>query len=127
VQVDHHRGQQVERDHGRFRKVGLEDVLHVERRTVGKPQALRLGVALLDEVRIDVDAEAARLVFAGGGQDDHAIARAEVDHEIPGSHLTHAQHLVDDDLRRGHIRPAGALELFLRGGDRPHAKHRKTH
>ena len=55
------------------------------------------------EIRIEIDAEAARAELLGGRDDEAPVARAEIDEEIIRAHLRHLQHLVDDDLRCGYI------------------------
>ena len=96
-------GQEVHRDHGGGRMIGLEEVLHAELRLVGDallaPRSFERACTRLR----DLDAEARRAEL-GRGEHDAAVARAEVDHVVAGLHLGHAQHALDD-LRRGlHVR-----------------------
>ena len=70
-------------------------------------------VQFADPGRIDVDAEAARAVAAGGGDQDAAVARAEVDDIIVGPDLGEAEHRVDHlEVGRdiGDVEPRPALD-----------------
>ena len=53
--------------------------------------------------RVDVDADAAGAELLGGGNDDAAVAGAEIVEDVVLADLGHLQHLRDDLLVRGHI------------------------
>ena len=61
------------------------------------------SVAMLHQVRIEVDAKPARAALRRL-DDDAAVARAEVDHVVALLHLRHAHHPLDDLHRRLHVR-----------------------
>ena len=96
LQVDG--GQQVHRHHAGAAEVGGEQVLLAELDPLLHAGDARQLAALLHQLRHDLDAEAARAEAAGRGDDDAAVAGAEVDHVIgraDGGELEHRQrHLV---------------------------------
>jgi hypothetical protein len=57
--------------------------------------ALQLGrfVGVLHQLLVDVDAEPARAEYLGGGEDNAAVARAQVDDEILRAHLGEFEHV----------------------------------
>jgi len=109
-----HIGQQVARDHRRFAKVGLKQVLLDEARAVGHAFLFRVGIGDLQEVGIEVHPEAARAVLLRRGNDDASVARAEVNHEIVRADFRHFQHCVDHHPGRRHVDHVAAP--FLRSG-----------
>jgi hypothetical protein len=74
-----------------------------------------LALSFASSMRVDVHADAARLVPLRRGQHDDAVARAQVHQEIVGADAPHLQHLVHHDLWRGHVWPAGALLFDVHG------------
>ena len=76
-------------------------------------------LVVLDEIGVEVHAEAARAAFRRLN-DDASVARAEVDQVVALPHLRHAQHALDDLHRGLHVRhravvPAPGLGLRERG------------
>ena len=96
----------------------------MESRAIGDAALLRLAVGKLDKLRIDVHPEPPRLEPLRRRQHDDPVARAEVHHEVVAADFAHAQHLVHHDLRGGHVRPAGALQLDVRGTGKPRERQR---
>ena len=67
----------------------------------------------------DVDADAARAVLLGRGDDDAAVAAAEVVDHVVAADLAHLEHLAHRLHRRRHIRHVErARRAFLRTGER---------
>ena len=73
----------------------LEQILAAEGDQPGDSGGAGIGVGFADPGRIDVDAEAAGAVAARGGDQDSAVARAEVDDIIVGPEAGEAEHGVD--------------------------------
>jgi len=75
----------------------------------------------LHQAGIEIDAQPARAALRC--RDDEApVARAEVDHEVAGTHFGHAHHALDDldrrlDVRHRAVVPRPGLRLGCRGRD----------
>ena len=111
--------QQVGGDDGGVADVGLERILQLELDEMRDAGGLRVGVGFLDAHGIDVDAQTPRSVFLCRGDQDSAIAAAQIDDEIVFLDVREGQHAIDDFLRRWRHRApvevaSGSLALCLR-------------
>ena len=93
-----------------------------------EPFALRGGVALIDQLAVDIHPHAARLEAPRRRQHDATVARAQIDDEIVLAHAGEPEHFVNHGLGRRHVRSAG--ELFRRnarsGCRNAQQRHRKS-
>ena len=103
--------QQVERDDVRLAQVLLEDVLLLDRHQLAHPVLLDVLVRLLDALRVDVEADGLDAVLLRRGDQDAAVAAAEVVDDVPLLHLGQLEHLVDDLLGRRDEDDVGGLGL----------------
>ena len=86
---------QVERQHVGFGDRGQEQVFAAKCNTPGDAGVAGVGVRLVDAGGIDIDAEAARAQAARGGDQDAAVARAQIDDPIVRADLGQPKHRVD--------------------------------
>ena len=93
-------GQQIDRHDARLGDVRREHVALDERTRSATPAWRALSRDLFDQPAIELDAEAARAELRGG-DDDAAVARAEVDHHVAGPGVRELQHPLHDLVRRG--------------------------
>ena len=116
AQVEIDQRQEIGRHHVGLAEVGVEQVLHREGRAVADAGLGGVGDGFLDELRVEVDAEGARAALRRG-DDDAAVAGAEVDQVFAGLDLRHVEHALDHVLRRRHIGRV-ALEQDVVFGER---------
>ncbi|ABC43867.1 collagen a1 [Salinibacter ruber DSM 13855] len=95
---------QVQGHDRRLAQVGLKQVSLPKLDQVGDPGRLRVLAGLGDQLRIDLDADAAGAVSLGGGNRDAPVAATEVDHHVVAGHLGRLEHPVHNALRRGDVR-----------------------
>ena len=114
LQLLHQRGQQVDRYYRCPGNVGGQHVALHEARPGRNLCQLSILARLLDQRAVELDAEAARAELLRRGDDDAAVARAEVDHQVVGTRLGHLQHALDNVGRRGDERRPPLVSV--RGG-----------
>ena len=105
-------GGEIEGEHVGLGERGFEQILAAEGDAAGDPGGAGVRLGFADPGRIDVDAEAAGAEAAGGGDQDPAVAGAEVDHMIAGPDLGEAEHGIDHleigcEIGRVELGPAG--------------------
>ena len=106
-------GQQEHGDHGRERKIELEDVGADELGAVGDTGVVGVSPGQRQQTGIELDADCPCSELRG--RDDHpAIARSQVDEQVAGGHRRHLEHGIDEDLRCGH--PGRVLPLLTERG-----------
>ena len=112
---------QVERHHGGARQVGDEQVLPEERDARAHPGRQRRVTTDVDQLGIDLDADAARAEVAGGGDDHAAVTAAEVEDHVLGGDGGDLEHLEAHGLRCGDEEDVGAGKALAQRGTARHA------
>jgi hypothetical protein len=102
-------GQQVDRHHAGLRQIRGEHVALHEAHAVGDTSLPRALARLLHQGRVELDPQAARAEVAGRGDDDPAIAGAQIDHQVCGARAGQLEHALDD---------------LVGGGDERHRRQR---
>ena len=97
-------GQQVDRQHVRLGDIGFMQIAFVKHRAVRHAHLGGIAVAQRHQTFVQIDAESARAVFFGCGDNKPPIARPQINQKIVRTHFGHFQHLVDHHLRRLHVR-----------------------
>src|SRR5262249_24418379 len=95
-----HIGEQVQCKHRRRTDVRLKQVALIERHALRDAGPSGVTVAQLDQPAVEVHAESARPVSAGGRDHHASVTRAQIDDVIIRSDPGYLQHPVDDVLRR---------------------------
>jgi len=126
LKVLHHAGQQIQRKHRRLRDVRLENVLLNEFDAITDAALLRLVVAAIDELGIDIDSHAARTVAQRCGKHDTSITRAEIHDVVFGRDLRQIEHRIDDRLRCGNEWPATTFDVGSSNGQESEEQRRGT-
>src|SRR5258706_15185579 len=85
-------------------KVSLEQVIHLEPDQIFYARFLGVLLRLLDPLRVDVDAYAASAVVLSRGNDDAAIATAQVVDHIGFLHIRKFQHRLNCRVRSRYVR-----------------------
>ena len=97
-------GSRVQRDDRRVREIGREQILGAELNAVAHAGGARVLVGLENPLRVDLDADLrGRGEVTHRGDDDAAVAGAEIVDDIAGTDAGHRQHLRDHFVRRGHV------------------------
>src|SRR5258705_2551897 len=110
-----HGGRQIDSDDRRGTDVRGEEVFLPERHLVGDVLGARPRGRFAHALRVDVDADAARAVHFGGRNQDAAVTRAEVVHDIGRGDPGEPQHGVQHGGRRRYEDDIGlAVRRLLR-------------
>ena len=123
AQLQVERRQQVERHDRRLADVALEQVLMQDLDPVGHAVLRDVLVGFLDALRVDVDADAARAELLRRGDDDAAVAAAEVVDDVVLGDLGGLEHRLDHVGRRRHVDDVRCPLRWLRSGSRGGAEH----
>ncbi|HKW38308.1 MAG TPA: hypothetical protein VJO54_10910 [Burkholderiales bacterium] len=118
--------QQVQRDHGRFPDVGLEQIAPDELHPIGHPFVLGARFRQRDQLGLELDSHSARLEALGGRDHETPVAGTEVVDHVAGTDVGELQHLVDDHPGGGDVGTGVVVLLpgvLPRGGQRG-AEHR---
>jgi len=115
---------QVEGHHGGGGNVGLEEVLPDESGALADAGRRRPLTTVLHEGGVDLHAHATRAEVASGGDDETAIAAAEVVHDVGSGDVREPQHLHRHRFRRGHEEDVGTRSRrpFRAGAQRGHQR-----
>ena len=102
---------QIEADHGGLADIDAEQIFLAEVDHVFDPGPAGELHGVGDPQGVDVDADAARVAIAGGGDDDASVAAAEIIQTIAGADACQAQHGLDRVLLGRH---EGHGEIVIR-------------
>ena len=95
-------GQQIQGDDAGGRQVGLEDVALHDARAIGHAGGPGAALGVRHQFGVELDAQRAGAELPRRGDDDLAVARAQVDDVVAPRHAGHLQHARDQRVGRGH-------------------------
>ena len=101
-------GKEIERDDRRPTQVRLQHVLPQEGRPVGDARGEGAIAAVLNELRVELDAHGARAA-ARGRDDDSAVAGAEVVDDVRRADAGDVEHVLHDRRGRRNERGVGCV------------------
>ena len=104
AKADIETGEEVEGDDRGGGEVDVEQAGLEEPDAVADVGAAKVVVAFLDAQRVDVDADAAGAEVFGGGDDDAAVAAAEVIDHVVGADPCESEDRGDDGIGGRHVR-----------------------
>src|SRR6266581_3773499 len=104
--------QQVQHHHRRILDVDLEEIALHEFDAIGDRFALCPDPRHLDQLGLQLDADAARAEALRGGDHQAPVPRAEVVDDVIAADVGEFQHLVDDHPGRGNVRARDVVFLL---------------
>jgi hypothetical protein len=108
--------EEIERKHGGRPQVRDEQVVGNELDAVGDARAAGVVITEIDEIGLDLDAQAARAELRRRGDHDPAVAGPEIDDVVVRADPRELEHPVDRRLRRRNVRRLREEHLRRRAG-----------